>query len=179
MRRGREATSDELREMLQTLLAERFKLAVHYETQERPVYALVLARPDGRLGPGLRKSELDCDAIYKAQRAGTPLEVATPKNGAPPCGMSAGGGMVRAGGMSLAVLTGNLAQAAGRVVVDKTGLTGNYEFTLQFDARPPGSTPADDRPLVFTAVQEQLGLELESDRAPCPAYCTRVIVIFC
>ena len=62
---------------------------------------------------------------------------------------------------------GNIRGAAGRVVVDKTGLTGNYEFTLRWDARPPGSRPTDDdRPSVFTALQEQLGLKLEPDRAP-------------
>ena len=164
---GHEATTDELREMLRTLLANRLKLVVHYETQERPVYALRLARPDGSFGPQLRKSELDCEAIYSAQRAGQPLDVRPPANGAPPCGMSAGGGVVRSGGTSLAVLMGNIRGAAGRVVVDKTGLTGNYEFTLRWDARPPGSPPTDDdRPSVFTALQEQLGLKLEPDRAP-------------
>ena len=81
--------------------------------------------------------------------------------------------MVRSGGTSLAVLMGNIGGAAGRVVVDKTGLTGNYEFTLRWDARPPGSPPTDDdRPSVFTALQEQLGLKLEPDRAP-----LRVLVI--
>ena len=164
---GREATTDELREMLRTLLASRLKLVVHYETQERPVYALRLARPDGSFGPQLRKSEIDCDAIYAAERANKPLEVRAPANGAPLCGMSAGGGVVRSGGTSLAVLMGNIRGAAGRVVVDKTGLTGNYEFTLRWDARPPGSPPTDDdRPSVFTALQEQLGLKLEPDRAP-------------
>ena len=81
--------------------------------------------------------------------------------------------MVRSGGTSLAVLMGNISGAAGRVVVDKTGLTGNYEFTLRWDARPPGSPSTDDdRPSVFTALQEQLGLTLEPDRAS-----LRVLVI--
>ena len=170
---GRDATTDELREMLRTLLSNRLKLVVHYETQERPVYALRFARSDGSFGPQLRKSELDCEAISAAQRAGKPFEVRAPANGAPPCGMSAGGGVVRSGGTSLAVLMGNIRGAAGRVVVDKTGLTGNYEFTLRWDARPPGSPPTDDdRPSVFTALQEQLGLKLEPDRAP-----LRVLII--
>ena len=170
---GREATTDELREMLRTLLSTRLKLIVHYQTEERPVYALRLARPDGSFGPQLRKSEIDCEALYAAQRTGKPLDVKAPANGAPPCGMSAGGGVVRSGGTSLAVLVGNISGAAGRVVVDKTGLTGNYEFTLRWDARPPGSPPTDDdRPSVFTALQEQLGLKLEPDRAP-----LRVLVI--
>jgi uncharacterized protein (TIGR03435 family) len=169
---GRVSSTDELREMLKTLLADRLRFVGHYETQERPVYALVLARPDRGLGPDIRKSDVDCEAIYAAQRAGKPMEVAPPSNGAPACGMSAGGGVLRVGGMSLAPLMGNIRGAAGRVVVDKTGLVGNYEYTLRWDARPPGSPPADDRPSVFTALQEQLGLRLEPDRAP-----LRVLVI--
>ena len=154
-----------LRPMLQTLLADRFKLAAHYETQERPVYSLLLARADGRLGPALRKSTVDCDAVAAANRVGRTLEVAPPANGAPPCGMMAGGGSIRAGGMSLSVLVSNLAGPAGRPVVDKTGLTGNYEFVLSYNPQPGAERPSD-QPSVFTALEEQLGLKLQADRAP-------------
>lgn len=54
--------------MLQALLAERFGLAVHRDTREMPIYALVLARQDGRLGPQLRRSSVDCQAMSAAER---------------------------------------------------------------------------------------------------------------
>ena len=152
--------------MLQSLLAERFKLAVHYETKERPVFALVIARSDGRPGQGLPRSALDCDAVNAARRAGRKPEGPTPANGAPPCGMS-----LRAedsqtllfGGRPMSTLAEWLGQPSGRVVVDKTGLTGNYEFTLRYTSQ---LTPRDDTPSVFTALEEQLGLKLVPDRAP-------------
>jgi uncharacterized protein (TIGR03435 family) len=157
-----------LRPLLQALLADRFMLAVHHETQERPVYALVMARPDGRLGPDLRRSALDCDAVAAANRAGRTLEVALPSNGAPPCGMSAGRGTIRSGGTSLSVLVDNVAGPSGRPVIDKTGLTGNYEFTLRYNPQP-GTDQQSDQPSIFAALEEQFGLKLQPERAPLEA----------
>ena len=114
--------------MLQALLAERFKLAVHYEMQERPVYALALARADGRLGPNIKKSELDCDAIQAARRAGSKEFPAT-SNGAPACGMSMRGEeaslTILLGARPLSALAASLGSRTGRVVVDNTGLKEN------------------------------------------------------
>jgi uncharacterized protein (TIGR03435 family) len=165
-------TREELRLMLQSLLVERFKLAVHYETQERPVFALVIARSDGRPGQRLVRSTLDCDAVNAAHRAGRRPEGPIPANGAPPCGMSLqarDNEMLLFGGRPVASLAEWLGQPSGRVVIDKTGLAGNYEFTLQYRSQ---LTQSDDAPSVFTALEEQLGLKLVPDRAP-----LRVLVV--
>jgi uncharacterized protein (TIGR03435 family) len=129
--------------MLQSLLAQRFKLAVHYEKQNRPVYALVVARP-GRIGPGLTPSTRDCTAKESE------------------CGMSLGGGTLRAVGQPLTIIS-SAGRPDGRVIVDKTGLTGRYDFTLRYTLQPG---PNDDTPSIFTAVEEQLGLKLVPDTAP-------------
>jgi uncharacterized protein (TIGR03435 family) len=158
---------DQMTLMLRALLAERFNLAVHYETQERPVYALVLARDDGRLGPDIRKSDLDCDAIRAARKASPTAAVQRAANDAPACGMSMQAATfttVRIGGQPIANFAGSLSGSAGRVVVDRTGLTGNYEITLRYSDRP--SADADAPPTIFTALPEQLGLKLEPATAP-------------
>ena len=151
--------------MLRTLLSERFKLAVHNETRERPVYALVLARPDRRLGAQLQKSTRDC---------------ATAK-GPESCGSSVGPGFMRLRGRTMAQFAESLARltntgsSLNRLIVDRTGLEGLYEVTLKFTPEnipPPGPTPAGFQPVdpngpsIFTALQEQLGLKLDAQRAP-------------
>ena len=166
---GREVPREQMEAMLRAMLAEKFKLVVHYEMQERPVYAMVIARADGRLGPNIRKSELDCDAIQAAWRAGSRDPVPPAGNGAPACGMSMRGtqGMeVLLGGRPLSTLASSFGSATGRVVVDKTGLQGNYEVTLNYMPQPKADAPPDAPPNIFTALQEQLGLKLEPDRAP-------------
>jgi uncharacterized protein (TIGR03435 family) len=166
---GRDVPREQMELMLRAMLADRFKLAVHYEMQERPVYALVLARADGRLGPGIRRSDLDCDAIQAARRAGSQEQPPATSNGAPACGMSMRGtvGMeVRLGARPLSILASSFGTGPGRVVVDKTGLQGNYDITLNYMPQPKADAPPDAPPNVFTALQEQLGLKLEPDRAP-------------
>ena len=166
---GREVSREQMEAMLRAMLAERFKLAVHYETQERPVYAMVLARADGRLGPGLRRSELDCDAIQAARRAGSKETLPATALGGPPCGMSMRGAVgmeVLMGGRPLSALASSFGTGLGRVVVDKTGLTGNYEVKLSYMDKPKADASPDAPPDLFTALQEQLGLKLEPDRAP-------------
>jgi len=166
---GREVSKEQMEAMLRAMLADRFKLAVHYETQERPVYALVLARADGRLGPDIRPSSLDCDAIQAARRAGSKEPPPATSNGAPACGtsMRAEQGMtVLIGARPLSVLASSLGSLTGRVVIDKTGLKGNYDLTLRYVDRPSPDAPPGTPPEVFTALPEQLGLKLEADRAP-------------
>ena len=156
---------EQIRLMLQGLLAERLKLAVHFETQERPVLALVIARRDGRLGPGLLPSKVDCTAVDAARRAGRQPDGPLPANGAPPCawsGQFSDGVTIRFGGLPLSRLSESLGQPDGRVIVDKTGLTGNFEFTLRYTNQP---NPTDDTPSLFTALEDQLGLKLVPDRA--------------
>lgn len=160
-------TRDEIRLMLQTLLRERVRLAVHYETHERPVYALVVARDDGRTPSALVRSTIDCDAVNAARREGRTLDVPGPANGARPCVWQSSYGpdgvTVRFGGLPLSRLGESLGDVDGRIVIDRTGLTGGFEFTLRFNQMP---TPDGDIPSLFTALEEQLGLKLEPARAP-------------
>lgn len=162
-------TPAEMEPMLQALLAERFKLAIHVETEQQESFALIAARKDGRLGPGLRKLEVgvDCAGRAAATRAGQlPPPLAPAKNGLAPCIVRAYDGIVLSGGIPMAHLANSLTFPAGRTVVDKTGLTDQYEVTLNYR---PGPISAEDRlgepPSLFTALQEQLGLKLESIRS--------------
>ena len=168
-------SQDEARAMLQALLAERFGLVTHNETRELSVYLLTLARKDGALGPQMKKSDLDCAALFAAVTAGGKMPERLP-NGNLPCGISvrAGQGLVVASPASMEQLTRNLVGGVGRIVVDKTGLQGYYDFTLNFapEGPPPppgvpaGPAPDPSAPSLFTAMQEQLGLKLEPGRAP-------------
>jgi bla regulator protein blaR1 len=153
--------------MVQTLLADRFKLVVHNETREMPVYALVQVRTDGKLGPQLRQSSLDCAAIAAAVAKGAPPPP-RPSDG-PFCGTRTGPGMVKTSGVGMADFARNLSPATGRIVVNRTGLTGTYDLDLQFTQDPLGpgvGDPASDVPSLFVALQEQLGLRLEAQRVP-------------
>ncbi|MNC86456.1 hypothetical protein D3C83_21220 [compost metagenome] len=92
--------------------------------------------------------------------------------GGPGCGMMFDGRRVTAGGTSMAALARNLSGVVGRIVEDRTGLAGGFDFDLEF-ARDPAAAPAGalpppdaDLPSIFTALQEQLGLKLEAARAP-------------
>jgi uncharacterized protein (TIGR03435 family) len=167
--------------MIRALLAERFKLVVHTETKDAPIYALVLARSDGRLGPALKKSETDCAAVFGAGRGRGPMPPPTPPApGEPmPCGIRIGPGNMAVGGAPLSQVANSLGMFAGRIVLDRTGLTGNYDFSLtwtpdQMPQRPPGAPDPlingvavdPNGPSLFTAVQEQLGLKLDSQRGP-------------
>jgi uncharacterized protein (TIGR03435 family) len=163
--------------MIRSLLAERFQLVAHDETRELPIYALVVARSDGKLGPDLKKSEVDCNAVFAAGRGrGMPPPPGPPQPGErPQCGIRIGMGNLAMGGAPLPQFANSLAMFVGRTVQDKTGLTGNYDVTLtwtpdQMPQRPPGAPeppPADPNgPSIFTALQEQLGLKLDSQKGP-------------
>lgn len=161
-------------EMVKALMADRFKFAFHRETRELPIYELVVLRPDGKLGPQLKPSAVDCSGAMRGAPPPTPATppATSPTQGArPTCGMRISGATLIAGGATLAQLASNLSNAVGRTVVDKTGLAGGYDMDLSFtpDAtmRPPDAPPiAGDGPSLYTAVQEQLGLKLESAKGP-------------
>jgi uncharacterized protein (TIGR03435 family) len=163
---GSGAAPGDMEQMLQTLLAERFNLRVRRERREMPVYALVLARRDGQPGPRLKREAAACAALRDAVKAGEkPLEVPTRADGRPTCGMMGGGGRFFAGGVTLATLASALSVQAGRAVVDRTGLSGFFEADLEFS--PDALTDAaTERPSLFTALEEQLGLKLEPQTAP-------------
>lgn len=151
-----DATEEELYAMTRALLIDRFHLVVRQETRDLPVYALVRARSDGRLGPNLRPSTPDCAA------AGNP------------CGMSStgftnGGGIVMTKGRTLSDLASALGGMLDRNVVDNTGLSGTYEIDLKWgpdDVRVGADAAGNDSPPIFTAIQEQLGLKLQPTRGP-------------
>lgn len=187
-------TPDERSAMLRAMLADRFKLAVHFEKREQPAFDLVLARSDGRLGPGIKPLAMDCERIAAERTAAAARNAATPplqgqrtdfNAPPPPCTVRIVAAVLRdrsgdrqgrlgdllEGETTMANLAMALRPSAGRVVVNKTGLSGSYRVTMNFDSmaarRGPdvASTP-DAGPSVFTAVQEQLGLKLESSRTP-------------
>ena len=164
---GEQIKPEQLRPMLASLLAERFQLKYHEETREMPVYTLVAAKG----GPKLTKSE-----------------VQTGTNPGPRTRMQMGRGLINAKGATMAMLANQLSNQVGRHVIDKTGIEGNYDIELHWTPEPgqgfgsggpvppppPGavSGAGGDGPTLFTAVQEQLGLRLESAKGP-----VKVIVI--
>jgi uncharacterized protein (TIGR03435 family) len=163
---------------LRTLLADRFKLKLHKETRDMDVYALVVVK-QGVRGPGLKPSAIDCIAQVNARRGGPPPgpPPAPPGPTDPfPCGLGVMPGMVRMGGMAIGQLTQMLTGESGRLVFDRTSLTGNWDLTLRFAIEQVGGPPQragvnlppvdPDAPSLFTALPEQLGLKLESTKAP-------------
>lgn len=163
--------------MMQRLLEERFGLVVHTESRELPVYALTLARRDGQLGPSIKPAGRDCLALMTQAPGGVPVQAPRLPDGRPGCGVLRNNatGKVLAGGTTMAMLASQmLTGPAGRIVVDQTGLTGAYDFDLEYVMdSSPGAAPASDaatavsdRPGLFTALEEQLGLKLQPTRAP-------------
>jgi uncharacterized protein (TIGR03435 family) len=153
---------------LQSLLAERFSLKVHRETRDLPIYALVLARANGALGPRLRPSQAETEpAAAAGQQCTAP--------GTGPTSMK----LCRVTMAQLADMW--LPIYAGRTIVDRTGLSGGFDLGINFDNRPvPGVGPggglptsrpsaepaATDAVSIFTALEEQLGLKLEPQTRP-------------
>ena len=161
--------------MVRAVLTDRFGLAVHTEVRERPVYALSVARADRRLGNGLTRTGVDCsDALRKMV---APVPGPRPP-GPPPCSFGGGTGRIQGNNVNLAMFGNVLAATVGRPVVDRTGVMDYFDITLEYTPEagitgpfPPGAPPPDaparsDAPSLFTALQEQLGLKLESTRAP-------------
>jgi uncharacterized protein (TIGR03435 family) len=162
------ATPDQMLLMFRTLLTDRFKLVLHMDARDTPIFTLVRARTDGRLGAQLRPSSADCDAIRAAQARGAAL---TAGDGRPVCGGRARAGIITAGGVTMEEVARNMSGLVQRVVVDRTGLQGRYDFDLKFvpDAQltaPAGAGAPAELPSLFVALEEQLGLKLEAGRAP-------------
>lgn len=165
--------------MLQSMLEERFQLKVHYEMKDTPIFALVLARSDGKLGPQIHPSATDCAALMAAARtSGAPPPLPQPGE-RPPCGARMFPGNLSGGAMTMAQLVNGLARMPGvnRQVVDKTGLTGVFDLDLTYTPdqmpqgdRPPGAPPLPaidpNGPSLFTAIQEQWGLKLDATKSP-------------
>ncbi len=173
-----DATKADFRLMMQSLLEERFQLKIHKETREGKVYALVLAKP-GVTGPRLRPHPADdttctnelLPLVAKGSGPEMPPEAAggfpLTCGGVVPVKSPAVPGKMMSGGrnLTMADIAENLPGSArlDHPVVDKTGLSGRYDFTLDFAPDPaPGAEPTDDpRPLFRDALAQQMGLKLE------------------
>lgn len=179
--------------MLQSLLEDRFRLVTHRETRESDVFALVVVRGDGQVGPQLSPTTDDC-ARVRAERAAAAREAAG-RGGrgvvarnmlvdewvacetrmaqrVTPGGVFAT--VYRLGGVTLGAVARLLEGSVGAPVADRTGLTGEYDVELVFTRAPALATTApdgtaaalDETPTIFTAVEEQLGLKLQAERGP-------------
>jgi uncharacterized protein (TIGR03435 family) len=144
----------ELSQMLQSLLAERFKLTVRRETRSAPVYWLVPAKTGGTLGSDLHRAKIDCRA---------PETPAASQRDPAQCGLSYGYSTINAHGMPLDPLVGTVSSLVKRPVVDKTGLTGGFDYSLHYNR---AGAPDSPDPSIFGALEEQLGLKLEDQRGP-------------
>ena len=150
---------------LRSLLEDRFKLDARREMREMPIYALTIVRSDGQLGPQMKPSGDECAAAARARAAG---ESAPPLPPGGFCGTRANNGTVSMRGVPLSNFVRNLGGMTGRFVIDKTGLAGPFDLDLQWtpdQALGAGGALTDGTSL-FAAIQEQLGLRLEAQRAP-------------
>lgn len=172
---GLAADADVRAQLLRGLLEDRFKLKARLVTKETPGMVLTLVRGDGRLGSRLRKSEGGCEA---ADTAALVRAQGREPTGRPTCSLGGSSvGPLCGTGVTMTQLAEGLGNVFQRHVVDKTGLAGQYDFELtftpdstggrgvSFGGRPCGSRPAD-APAFSTAMSEQLGLKLESQRVP-------------
>jgi bla regulator protein blaR1 len=153
----RKTMQEQMAQRLQALFADRFQLVVHHERKEQKVYALVV----GKNGSKLQQSQGGAGMRQGMMRMGR--------------------GSVEGQGVGLEALIRAISGQLGRPVIDRTGLTGRYDIKLQWTpdpgqnatalggALPPGVEPPPsdpNGPSIFAALQEQLGLRLESEKAP-------------
>jgi uncharacterized protein (TIGR03435 family) len=165
---GTAPTLESVRPMLRALLEDRFALATHSETRDLPVYHLVLARSDRALGPRLVKAEMDCRSgrgstmtPEQVRALGAALLGPLPERAQPCTTRSAQGRMLMGNGLFENFFS-SLQSAVDRPIIDQTGLAGQYNVDLEWAAQPDDPS----KPSIFTALQEQLGLKLESARGP-------------
>jgi uncharacterized protein (TIGR03435 family) len=187
-------TTDQMLGLLQTLLADRFKLKVHTETREIPVYDLVMSRSDRKPGSKLKPSADTCpdfkvqqqqqlEALAKGGLSALAAQALKPGE-TRPCSFGsfqAGPGLIgiKASGQAISTLALVLKQLMSRPVIDKTGLSGLYDFELTIDLQTlmrlmaesgvtvpalPANLP--EGPSLTTLLQEDLGLKLDSQRGP-------------
>ena len=157
----KEQADEQRRQMLQAMLADRFKLKAHREVKELPIYSLVIAKG------GFKLKEADPNNTYADGIKG-------PDGTSRPGMMRMGGGKVTAQAIAISGLANFLSSQVHRLVVDKTELTGKYDISLQWTPdevanvhQETGATgTADSWPSIYTALQEQLGLRLDSTKGP-------------
>ena len=149
-------TREESRKMIQALLADRFGLVVHKETQDRPGYALVPARNGPKLPPPIEDPSVMFSRTVSGDRT------------------------LKATNLSMKRFADALSAALGKIVVDQTGIEGQFDVSFQWtpdptseprltkngEPAPPPPVDAVPGPSIFTALQEKLGLRLESKKVP-------------
>ena len=176
--------------LVQQMLADRFKLVVHRETREFQIFELRLAGDEGRPGPDLKPAAVDCGPQGRGRGVPAPPppggREGSPGRGTPSlggCRMMMTMGRFEANGQPLSALATFLSNQLGRPVIDKTGLSSGFDIVLswtpdnyrpgdgaQNPPLPPGIPPPPpidpNGPSLSTALQEQLGLKVESTRGP-------------
>ena len=166
LREGSAVNIDTIGPIAREIAADRFALKTHEETRELPVYLLVRSRADGTPGSRLKQAQVDCTLRTPVAR--------TPDQPLPPeytrCGLSQRPGVISMSGFPVDPFVRVLSNLVGRVVVNQSGLEGNWDLDLEFapDLSSDGAGAATDRPSIFAALTEQLGLKLEAARAPVP-----------
>jgi uncharacterized protein (TIGR03435 family) len=175
-------TKDQMRRMMRTLLADRFKLTTHYETQQVPLFALVPQKP-GKTGPKLRrhpKDDTSCSTTAPGRVSGPAATIA---GGVFPviCGDILGMRPSVPGRLNVGARNVTMGQIAsslngmgilGRPVVDQTGFSGTFDFALEFTPEiPNGVSPVETQsdssgPTFLSALPDQLGLKLQSQKGP-------------
>lgn len=165
--------------MLRNVLEDRFRLKARLETREYPLFALVLAKQDGSLGPSLRRRIVPCTlrAVGELGELFGPLPAVRTQ-----CGGRTGPGMLLSTGATIGDLVWALSRpelvpGVGRIVVDRTGLAGTFDIDLRWtpdtaftegsqSAAAPSPSLDGNEPPLFTAIQEQLGLRLKRTKGP-------------
>jgi uncharacterized protein (TIGR03435 family) len=168
----RQPTDPEMRIMVQNLLTDRFGLKVHHEQRELPTLVLILARKDGRLGPQLHQSNVDCAQWIAEKRARTDAggaSAVSPSGKRPACMMIATRKFLTGGTRTMEDFAVTLQSMLSRPVVDETGLKGAFDMDLRWspvdlNADAGTNTSPSDDPSIFTALKEQLGLKLVPER---------------
>jgi uncharacterized protein (TIGR03435 family) len=166
------ASTAQMHQMLQPLLAERFKLAVHREIREMNALVLALANKDGHLGPKMKKTDNSCDTLGTGGPASGERSA---------CGFLPGGvGRIIGNGLDMAGIIGTLAPSQRVSIVDQTGLQGRFDIDVTYTPEPFSAVALTQRgaapmagvdpngPSIFEALREQLGLKLEPRKMPVP-----------
>ena len=169
-----EVSADQFQTMMRALLADRFRLRIHEESRQRPIYVLTLARTDGSMGPQLRRSDIACGngAPTDGQRR------ETGNDGVQPCQLRTFPGKMTGRAVTMEMLVKTLVGAVEdhREIRDQTGLDGRFDVDLEWtpdnavvNLRPLDAPPlpvADPNgPPLVTALREQLGLRLDAQKS--------------
>ena len=158
------ATPEQRSEMFRRMFEDRMQLEAHVEEREQTAFGLVVDRSDGRLGPQMSASPLDCTGSVPQVQ---PPSMADAKNR---CGLSATTGVIVSGGTTIEALVRVATGPAGGTVYDRTGLKGTYALTLRYAVRTADASAGGlyDAPEFATALREQLGLRLRPERTKVP-----------